>query len=317
MKRVLLTDHIADAAVHVFDDYAGIEAHRIGTPTHAELLEMIADYDAIIVRSPTRVTADVIEAGRRLRFIGRAGVGVDNIDVYAAARRNVVVMNSPGANTVSTAEHTIAVMLAVARHLPRAHGSLVAGRWERVEFRGMELCGKTLGVIGLGRVGREVARRMAAFEMRVLGADPFVSREAAAAAHAELVPLEVLIAESDWITLHVPLAADTAGLIGAAEIARMKDGVVIVNCARGDIVDEHALADALEAGKVAAAGLDVFAQEPPGRHRLFSHPRSVFTPHIAAATAEAQLRVATDIARAVADALSGKGVRDAIGPPAP
>jgi len=314
MQRVLLTDDIAEAAAHVFDGYADIEAVRIGTPTPAELAGMIADFDALIVRSPTRVSAEVIDRGRRLKYIGRAGVGVDNIDLAAAARRKIVVMNSPGANTISTAEHTIALILAIARRLPGAHASVVAGEWDRAAFRGVELCGKTLGIVGLGRVGREVARRMAAFEMRVLGADPLVSAAAARAAHAELVALDVLIAESDWITVHVPLAADTTGLIDRQRIARMKDGVVIVNCARGGVVDEDALADALDAGKVAAVGLDVFATEPPGRNRLLAHPRSVFTPHIGAATEEAQLRVATDIARAVADALSGKGVRDAVEP---
>jgi D-3-phosphoglycerate dehydrogenase len=314
-KKVLLTDGIAEAALCVFDRYPGIEAVRTATLPPDELLAAIGDYHAIVVRSPTRVTAGVIERGVQLEYIGRAGVGVDNIDVEAATRRGIVVMNSPGANTISTAEHTIAVMLSVARRIPHAHASLVAGGWERAAFRGVEMCGKTLGVVGCGRVGRAVAARMRAFEMRVIAADPYVSAVDMSALGVELVGLDRLLRESDWVTIHVPLGVDTSGMIGSNEIATMKDGVVIVNCARGGVVDEVALLAALDAGKVAAVGLDVFASEPPGRSALLDHPRSVFTPHLGAATGEAQLRVSTDIAEAVAEALAHGRVRDAVNAP--
>jgi D-3-phosphoglycerate dehydrogenase len=313
--RVLLTDNIAPEAVAVFDEYQEIEAQATDTLEPARLLEVIPSFDAVVVRSPTKLTEEVIAAGTRLKFIGRAGVGVDNIDVTAASARGIIVMNSPGGNTISTAEHTIAVMLAVARRLPHAHASLTGGGWDRKTYRGVELCGKTLGVVGLGRVGRAVARRMLSFEMEVIAADPYVSQSDAEAMGVELVPLDRLIARSDWITVHVPLGADTTGLIGGAELAAAKDGVVVINCARGGVVDEDALVDALNSGKVAAAGLDVFATEPPGDHPILSHPRSVFTPHLGAATAEAQLRVATDVARAVADALTTGTLRDAVNPP--
>jgi D-3-phosphoglycerate dehydrogenase len=315
MQRVLLTDNIAEEAVRVFDSYEGIEAVRIDTPSPDELLSIIPDYDALIVRSPTKVTSEVIERGVKLEYIGRAGVGVDNIDVDAATRCGIVVMNSPGGNTVSTAEHTIAVMLAVARRIPHAHRSLTGGEWDRKTHRGVELCGKTLGVVGLGRVGRAVAERMRAFGMRVVAADPYVSAADAEAMGVDLETLDEVLRASDWITVHVPLASDTKGMIGRAELARMKDGVVVVNCARGGVVDEDALVDALASGKVAAVGLDVYQDEPPGDHPLFAHPMSVFTPHIGAATVEAQLRVATDVAEAVAEALTRGVLRDAVNAP--
>jgi D-3-phosphoglycerate dehydrogenase len=312
--RVLLTDHVAADAVRVLESFGGIEAVSIGTPSPAELLQMIADFDAIVVRSPTRVTAEVIERGTRLRFIGRAGVGVDNIDLDAATRRGIVVLNSPRSNTISTAEHTLALMLAVAREIPRAHATVAAGRWERDTFRGVELYGKTLGVVGLGRVGREVATRAVAFGMNVVAHDPYVA-PADAGANVRMVTLDELVASADWVTVHVPLSAATRGLIGAREIAAMKRGVVVVNCARGGIVDETALADALDAGQVAAVALDVFELEPPGASRLLSHPRSVFAPHLGAATIDAQRRVATDVAESIGLALTRGEIRDAVNAP--
>ena len=316
MNRVLLTDKIAEDAVRVLESFGGIEAVRTGTPGHDELLAMIPGFDAIIVRSPTKVTADVIERGAKLRFIGRAGVGVDNIDVGAATRRGVVVINSPRSNTVSTAEHTMAMMLAVARDLPRAHASLTAGRWERDSFRGVELCEKTLGVVGLGRVGREVAVRAMAFRMRVLASDPFITPDQAARFGVTMVPLDELIRSSDWITVHVPLDGQTRGMLGEKEIAAMKDGVVIVNCARGGVVDEAALVKALDRGKVAAVAFDVFEHEPPAENPLLRHARSVFTPHLGAATIDAQRRVATDVAESIGLALARGEIRDAVNAPA-
>jgi D-3-phosphoglycerate dehydrogenase len=310
--RVLLTDHIAADAVSTLESFGGIEAVAMGTPAPDDLLRLIPGFEAIIVRSPTQVTSAVIEAGTRLKFIGRAGVGVDNIDIAAATRRGIVVINSPRSNTISTAEHTMALMLAVARQIPRAHAAVTGGVWERDSLRGVELAGKTLGVVGLGRVGREVAIRAKAFQMRVITCDPFIAAEQALAIGAELMTLSDVIRASDWITMHVPLGMDTQGLIGAREIAAMKDGVVIVNCSRGGIVDEIALLAALDAGKVRAVAMDVFETEPPGDHPLFRHPRSVFTPHLGAATSDAQRRVATDVAESVGLALTGGEVRDAV-----
>ncbi|HEU4366574.1 MAG TPA: hydroxyacid dehydrogenase [Candidatus Krumholzibacteria bacterium] len=309
---MLLTDGIAADAVKTLEAFGGIEAVAIGTPPPDELLRLIPDFEAIIVRSPTRVTAAVIEAGKRLRFIGRAGVGVDNIDVAVATKHGIVVINSPRSNTVSTAEHTMALMLAVAREIPRAHTTVTAGGWERESFHGVELAGKTLGVVGLGRVGREVAMRAGAFRMRVVACDPYVDAAQARTLGAELLTLSDVIRESDWITMHVPLGMDTQGLIGAREIAAMKDGVVIVNCSRGGIVDEHALLAALDAGKVRAVAMDVFEREPPGDHPLFRHPRSVFTPHLGSVTVDAQRRVATDVAESIGLALTRGEIRDAV-----
>ena len=314
MSRVLLTDRIAADAVRVLESFGGIEAVSIDTPSPAELLDMIGEYDAIVVRSPTHVTGDVIERGTKLRFIGRAGVGVDNIDVAAATRRGIVVINSPRSNTVSTAEHTLAVMLAVAREIPRAHATVTGGKWDRDSFKGVELNGKVLGIVGLGRVGSEVAARARAFGMTVLATDPFVA-PADAAAGIRMVSLHELLPQADWITVHAPLVPETRGLIGAREIAAMKKGVFVINCARGGIVDETALADALDSGHVAAAGLDVFEEEPPGTNRLLSHPRSVFTPHLGAATTDAQRRVATDVAESIGLALARGEIRDAVNTP--
>jgi D-3-phosphoglycerate dehydrogenase len=312
VSRVLVTDKISRDAVNVLQSFEGVEAVAMGTPSPEELLALIPDFEAIIVRSPTRVTAAVIEAGKRLKFIGRAGVGVDNIDVAAATRRGIVVINSPRSNTVSTAEHTMALMLAVAREIPRAHATVTSGRWERDTFRGVELAGKTLGVVGLGRVGREVAIRAAAFQMRVIACDPFVAADQALEIGVELMKLPDVIRQSDWISMHVPLGMDTQGLIGTREIAAMKDGVVIVNCSRGGVVDEAALIAALDAGKVRAVAMDVFEKEPPGDSALLRHPRSVFTPHLGAATLDAQQRVATDVAESIGLALTRGQIRDAV-----
>jgi D-3-phosphoglycerate dehydrogenase len=312
MLKVLLTDNIAPEALAVFERYDDIEAVATETLPPDRLMEEIADCDGVVVRSPTKVTAEVIAAAGKLRFIGRAGVGVDNIDLEAATARGIVVMNSPGGNTVSTAEHTIALILALVRRVPQAHRSVTGGAWDRKAFRGTELSGKTLGVVGLGRVGREVVRRMRAFDMRVLGADPYVDGDTAAGLGAERVDLETLLRESDVVTVHVPLSRETAGLIGPREMAMMRDGAFLVNCARGGLVSEAALVEALDSGKLAGAAVDVFEKEPPGDHPLFRHPRCVFTPHVGAATAEAQVRVAVEAAECVAVALTTGKTRNAV-----
>jgi D-3-phosphoglycerate dehydrogenase len=315
MFRVLLTDNIADEALAVFDQYDAVEGVRVGTLPPDELKSTIADFEGIVVRSPTRLTADIIEAAVKLRYIGRAGVGVDNIDIEAATARGIVVMNSPGGNTVSTAEHTIALLLALARRIPHAHISVTGGEWNRAAFKGVELYGKTVGVVGLGRVGREVARRLAAFGMKLLAFDPYLDGTAAAALGAELVDLDELLAGSDVVTVHVPLTGETRELICREQIQAMRDGALLINCARGGVVSEEALLEALDSGKLAGAALDVYESEPPGDHPLFGHPRCVFTPHLGAATREAQVRVATHAAEAVAEALTAGTLRNAVNPP--
>jgi D-3-phosphoglycerate dehydrogenase len=314
--RVLLTDNIAAAAIDVFNEYDGIEATIVGTLPADELKATLTDYDAVIVRSPTKLTADVlVGAGDRLKFIGRAGVGVDNIDTDAAAAKGITVMNAPSGNTVSTAEHAIALLMSVARRTAEGDRSLRKGRWDRKQLKGVELDGKTVGIIGIGRIGQEVARRLLAFGMKVLAADPYVSADRAVELGVELVELDRLIAESHFITVHVPLGAETRAIIGDDEIGRMRDGVFLVNCARGGIMDEDAVVRGLEAGKIAGVAFDVFSEEPPENNPLLAHPRSVFTPHLGAATAEAQVRVAIAAARNVADALSGNEIRDVVAGP--
>jgi D-3-phosphoglycerate dehydrogenase len=314
--KVLLTDDIAKEALAVFADYPEIEAVSTTTLGEKELARILPEYSAIIIRSPTKLTKALIEAGTNLKFIGRAGVGVDNIDVAAASARRIIVMNAPGGNTVSTAEHTVALIMALARRVAQADRSIRAGRWERKELKGVELSGKTLGIIGLGRVGREVGRRMLAFSMRVIASDPYVTENAAKGIGVELCDLDTLISESDFITIHVPLGAETRRIISRREIDRMRPGVFLINCARGGVMDEAAVKDALDSGKVAGIAFDVYEKEPPNAHPLFAHERSVFTPHLGAATKDAQIRVAVEAARNVADALSKGEIRDAVNAPA-
>ena len=314
MYKVLLTDHPEPAALDVFSAYPEIEATSMGTLEPAELAAVLPAFDAIIVRSPTRLTAELIAAGEKLRIIGRAGVGVDNIDLAEALRRAIMVLNVPDANTISTAEHTVGMILAVARRTAEADASLRAGRWNRKHLDGVELYGKTLGIVGLGRVGREVARRMLAFSMKVIAADPYVAVEDAGGLGVELVDLDSLLGRSDVISLHVALTHETTRLISIGEIERMRDGVLVVNCSRGEVVDEDALERGLTAGKIGGLGLDVFTREPPGSHPLFGHPRTVFTPHLGAATREARVRVGVHIAENVAKALTTGEMRDVVDP---
>ncbi len=283
--------------------------------TPEELIAIIGDYDALVVRSETKVTAAVIEAGRRLQVIGRAGVGVDNIDLEAATRRGIEVVNAPTGNTISAAEHTIALMLASARHIPQAHASLRAGQWRRAEFMGTEVRGKTLGVVGLGKVGTEVARRAQGMEMKIIGHDPFISPDHARNLGVELVSLEELLRRSDFITLHTPLTGSTRGLIGQRELELVKPTLRIINCARGGIVDEEALYEAVESGRMAGAAVDVFSQEPAKDNILFKSDRIIVTPHLAASTAEAQVGVAVDVAEQIAAVLRGEPARYAVNAP--
>ena len=274
--------------------------------TLEELKKSIGAYDGLVVRSATKVTAEVIASGPRLRIIGRAGTGVDNIDLPAATRRGILVMNTPGGNTVSAAEHTVSMLMSLARNIPQAHMSLVRGEWERKKFTGTEVFEKTLGVVGLGKIGREVALRCRGLGMRVLGYDPLVAPEVAAKAEIELVPLEEIYRRADFITVHTPLTPATRGLLNDATLAQCKNGVRIVNCARGGIIDEGALLRALQSGRVAGAALDVFEKEPPGESALLKHPRVIATPHLGASTEEAQEKVALQVAQQMADALHGR-----------
>ena len=313
MPRVLVADPIADAGIQRLRDHADVEVRLRQSP--AALLEVIPDFDALIVRSETRVDEKVIRAGKQLRVIGRAGAGVDNIDVEAATRAGVLVVNAPSGNTIAAAEHTIALMLALARHIPQADQAVKAGRWERSRFLGNELRDKVLGVVGLGSIGREVAHRAQAFGMRVVASDPVLSEERASQLNVRLMPLEQLMAEADVITLHVPLTSETHHLIDGRLLGLTKPGVRLLNVARGGIVDESALRAALEDGHVAGAALDVFEQEPPGENPLLSLPQVVTTPHLGASTEEAQISVALEIADQVISVLDGGLPRFALNAP--
>ncbi len=283
----------------------------------AELLPVVKDAVALVVRSETKVTRKVIEAATQLRVVGRAGVGVDNVDVDAATQRGVVVMNTPGGNTVSTAELSFAMLLSLARKVPQASASMVAGKWDRKQFQGTEVLGKTLGVLGMGRIGSEVARRALAFGMRVLGYDPFLTEERAKALGVELVEeLDEVYREADYITVHMPVTDQTRGMLNGAAFARMKPKVCIVNCARGEIIVENDLLAALDSGKVAAAALDVFATEPlPADHPFRKHPGVTLTPHLGASTREAQEKCGIEVAQVIAAYLLTGEVRNAVNLP--
>src|SRR5206468_5465913 len=284
--------------------------------SEAELLPLVRDAVAMVVRSETKVTRKVIDAALRLRVIGRAGVGVDNVDVESATQRGIVVMNTPGGNTISTAELTFAMLMALARKIPQAHASMKAGQWNRKEFQGVELYNKTLGVLGMGRIGSEVARRAIAFGMRVLVCDPYLSLSRAKALQVELVELDELYARADFITVHMPMSDETNGMINAAAFAKMKKGVRVLNCARGGIVNEKDLYDAITAGKVAGAALDVYEVEPlPKEFPLRSLPQVIMTPHLGASTEEAQENVGIEVAEAITDYLVNGAVRNAVNLP--
>ncbi|MFH1140370.1 MAG: phosphoglycerate dehydrogenase [Chloroflexota bacterium] len=313
MPRILVSDPIAREGMEVLSQRHQVDL-RPGL-SKDELKRILPDYDALVVRSETRVTADVIEAGTKLQVIGRAGVGVDNIDLEAATRRGIAVVNAPTGNTLAAAEHTMALLLALARHIPQANASLRLGEWKRSAFVGVELRGKVLGIVGLGRVGSEVARRAASFNMRLLGYDPYISPDYARNLGVELASLEDVFRRSDFITLHTPLSDNTRGLVGQRELQMMKPGVRLVNASRGGIIDEDALFKALEDGHVAGAALDVFVKEPPGDLPLVRHPKVIATPHLGASTAEAQQEVAREVAQEVLAILDGRPARSTVNLP--
>src|SRR5213595_623676 len=282
----------------------------------AELLPLVGEVAALVVRSETKITRKVIEAALRLRVIGRAGVGVDNVDVETATQRGIVVMNTPGGNTISTAELTFSMLMALARKIPQAHGSMKAGEWNRKEFQGVELYNKTLGVLGMGRIGSEVARRAIVFGMRVLAYDPYLSLSRAKALQVELVELDEIYARSDFITVHMPLSDETRGMINAVAFSKMKKGVRVLNCARGGIINEKDLFDAIKSGQVAGAALDVYETEPPPKEfPLRNLPQVIMTPHLGASTEEAQENVGIEVAEAITDYLLHGAVRNAVNLP--
>ncbi len=315
MMKVLVADAIAPKGVELLRANSALRVDVKTGLKEDELLPIIGEYDALIVRSQTKVTPKIIAAAKKLRVIGRAGVGVDNVDVESATQRGIIVMNTPGGNTISTAEHTMSLMLALARKIPQAHASMKAGKWDRKSFEGTELFHKTLGIIGMGRIGSEVAKRALAFGMTVLAYDPFLSPSRAKALQVEVVELDDLYQRSDFITVHVPATEQTRGMINKAAIAKMKKGVRLINCARGGIIVEADAAEAIKAGQVAGVAIDVYDPEPPKDLPLRDLDQVILTPHLGASTHEAQETCGIEIAEQIAEVLSGGTIRNAVNMP--
>ena len=311
--RILVAEPIADEGIDVLQARHEVDVRTGLLPD--ELRTAIADYDALVVRSQVRVDASLIEAGSRLVVIGRAGVGVDNVDLDAATRAGVTVVNAPTGNTIAAAEHTLALLLGLARRVAAADASVRRGEWQRAPFEGVELRGKTLGLIGLGKIGLAIADRARGLEMTVVGHDPYVTAEHASLHGVELVDLDALLGRSDVVSVHVPLTHATEHVIGRSTIAKMKPGAFVLNVARGGIVDEAALVDALLSGQVGGAAIDVFETEPPNDSPLLSAPNTILTPHLGASTAEAQVAVAVEVASGVQDVLDGRPARSAVNAP--
>ena len=311
MPKVLISDKIAPDAVEIFKE-RGVDVDYKPGLSPDELLSIIGDYDGLAIRSATKVTDEVLAKATKLRAVGRAGIGVDNVDVKAATKAGVVVMNTPFGNAVTTAEHAITMMLSLARQIPQAHASTVAGKWEKSKFVGTEISGKILGIIGCGNIGAIVADRAQGLKMRVIGFDPFLTEERAKTLGIEKVELDELLARADFITLHTPLTDATRNVISADALQKTKKGVRIINCARGGLVDELALCAALHNGHVAGAALDVFAEEPARENVLFDAPNLIVTPHLGASTTEAQEKVALQIAEQLADYLTKGAVTNAL-----
>ncbi|CAL1535404.1 unnamed protein product [Lymnaea stagnalis] len=315
IAKVLISDEIDDVCLDILRK-AEVEVVKNTNLTKEELLQEISKYDGLIVRSATKVTAEVINAGVNLKIIGRAGTGVDNIDTDAATKRGIIVMNTPGGNTLSAAEHTCTLIIALTRNLGEASKSMKEGKWDRKRFMGTELFGKTLAIIGLGRIGKEVALRMQSFGMTTIGFDPIIGAQESATFNTEWLPLEKIWTKADYITVHTPLIPQTKNLINDAVFAKCKKGVRVINVARGGIIDEDALLRALESGQCGGAGLDVFIEEPPKDYTLAKHPNVIATPHLGASTIEAQTRVAEEIAQQFVDLSQGKSLVGAVNAPA-
>ncbi|MBU2101958.1 MAG: phosphoglycerate dehydrogenase [Candidatus Omnitrophota bacterium] len=310
MHKVIICDKLSEEGIKILQDAGFTVDCKYKTPPE-ELKKIIGNYHAAIVRSDTKFTKDIIEHAHNLKVIGRAGVGLDNVDIDAATKKGIIAMNSPGGNTISTCEHSFAMMLAVARSIPPAYVTLKAKQWERSKFKGVELYSKTIGIIGMGRIGKEMAKRAIAFGMNVMAYDPFISQEVAGKIGVTLAELDELLKRADFITIHTPLTEETRHLISTKQFALMKPKAFLINCARGEIVDEEALYVALQEKKIAGAALDVFSKEPPVDFKLMELDNVVVTPHLAASTEEAQLNVAIEIAHCVRDALLGKAIRNA------
>jgi len=309
--KVLVSDNLSQKGVEILKK-AGLDVEVKTGMKPDELAENIGNYHGLVVRSATKVTSKIIDAASNLKVIGRAGSGLDNVDITAATKKGIVVMNAPGGNTITTAEHTIALMFALARQIPQATASMKQGKWEKKKFMGVELFNKTLGVVGIGNIGSQVAKRAQAFAMNVIAYDPFLSEEKAEAMGVEKVSLEELFRRSDFITIHTPITVETRNMINKETIKKMKDGVRIINCARGGIINEKDLYDALTEGKVAGAALDVFEKEPPENNPLLTLDNVISTPHLGAATKEAQENVAIAIAEQIADYLVRGTIRNAV-----
>jgi D-3-phosphoglycerate dehydrogenase len=312
MIKILVSDPLSEDGLKILNEVKDFQVDVKTELKPENLKEIIKDYDALLVRSATKVTKDIISAAKNLKIIGRAGVGLDNVDLEAATQKGIIVMNTPGGNTISTAEHTMSMILALSRNIPQANASTKKGEWKRSKFMGVELYTKTLGIVGFGRIGREVAMRAKSFGMKVLAYDPYLSREVAESIGVEVVELKELLNNSDYITVHTPLTEETKHMISTDEFALMKKGVRIINCARGGIIDEAALVNAIKQGRVAGAALDVFEKEPiPPDYELLKLDNVVVTCHLGASTEEAQVNVAIEIAEIVRDALLGRGIRNA------
>lgn len=312
MKKIIITDSVDSKCVGILEAAGHNVTYNPGMPKE-EIQKVIKDYNGLVVRSATKVTSDLISLMDNMEVIGRAGTGVDNIDVDSATRKGIIVMNTPGGNTVSTAEHTMALMLTMCRNTAQANQTLRAGKWDRKKFQGTELQGKTLGIIGLGKIGREVALRSKAFQMDIIGYDPVLSEDIASKLGISLVDLNTLFMESDIISVHVPLTEETENLISEKTLAKCKDGVKIINCARGGIVNEKDIVKALDSGKVSAAAFDVYLKEPPDfSGELIQHPKIITTPHLGASTEEAQEKVAIQIAEQMIDMFDKKPIRGAV-----
>jgi D-3-phosphoglycerate dehydrogenase / 2-oxoglutarate reductase len=313
--KVLVSDALGDAGLAVFKEEPEIQVHVKTGLSPAELKKIIPGYDAIVIRSGTQLTKDALQNADRLKVIGRAGVGIDNVDLETATKKGVIVMNTPEGNTMSTSEHTLSLLLALARNIPQAHESVHRGEWKRSSFVGTELYGKVLGVVGFGRIGREVTKRAAAFGMKIFVHDPFISKDSVRQPGVDFVDLNELYERADYITLHVPGTDATNKMLNRKAFQVMKKGVSIVNCARGSLIDEKALCEALESGKVRGAAVDVFETEPPKKNSLLAFDQVIATPHLGAATEEAQENVAVAVAKQVADALMERGIRNAVNMP--
>lgn len=315
MPRILVLDGLSDEGVEIFRSTAGFEVDVKPPQTPEQLAEIVGEYDGLVVRSATKVTAEALKNPGRLRVIGRAGAGTDNIDKEAATEHGIVVMNTPGGNTISTCEHAFALLLALCRNIPKAHTSMMEGRWDRKLFMGTELYGKTLGIVGVGRIGGAVAKRALAFEMKVIAFDPLLTKLKAEALGIELVSIDEVIERSDFITIHAPKTEKTNNMIRAEHFARMKPGCRIINCARGGLINEQDLAEALREKRIAGAALDVYTSEPLKENPFLGLDNIIMTPHLAASTDEAQLTVAVDIAHQMVDYLTTGAIVNAVNVP--